>query len=341
MSPYSKPGPVASAAGFRLLRTVAVCVAAACLSAACAINPRIDLADLSQPDQELTLESVPFYAQTEYECGPAALAGVLGAAGVEITPAELSPQIYLPERKGSLQLELLAASRRAGRIPYTLEPEPSALIRELEAGRPVLVFQNLRTPHFPVWHFAVLTGFNARANEFYLNTGEFEFRKDSARSFLRTWDWADRWALVVLRPGELPSEPDLLRYLQAISDFEKVAGSTAAEPAWRKAVEQWPQDHRPYLALGNAEYRSGNYMEAVRLFDKGLEFKPDDAALENNLASALAEAGCAGLARNRLAAYLGGLDPASPWYQDLSHTLSELESLPETGSHPCAGLAGR
>ena len=63
------------------------------------------------------LSSVPFYPQEAYQCGPAALAGVLGAAGVAATPSSLAPQVYLPGRQGSLQLELMAASRRAGRIP--------------------------------------------------------------------------------------------------------------------------------------------------------------------------------------------------------------------------------
>jgi tetratricopeptide (TPR) repeat protein len=263
------------------------------------------------------------------------LAGVLGASGVEVTADQLSPQIYLPERKGSVQVELLAASRRAGRIPYILDPEPAALVRELESGRPVLVFQNLRTPQFPVWHYAVLTGFDPRANLFFLNTGEHQAREEDAGSFLRTWDWAGRWAVVVLQPGELPQDPDRLRYLQAIADFEGVAGPDAAEPAWRKAVAQWPQDHRPYLALGNAAYKSGDYAEAVSQFLNGLELKPDDAALENNLASALAQAGCPRVALARLKDLLEDLDRESPWYVDLSNTLNELSGSLGADSTDC------
>ena len=43
-----------------------------------------------------------------------ALATVLGAAGIGRTPEQLAPQVYLPQRQGSLQVELLGASRRAG-----------------------------------------------------------------------------------------------------------------------------------------------------------------------------------------------------------------------------------
>ena len=45
------------------------------------------------------LTDVPFYPQEEFECGPAALAMVAGAAGVTILPKALVEQVYLPGRK--------------------------------------------------------------------------------------------------------------------------------------------------------------------------------------------------------------------------------------------------
>jgi len=95
------------------------------------------------------LSAVPFFPQTEYQCGPAALATVLVHSGVTTRPETLTPQIYLPGRKGSLQLELLAAARRAGRIPFTLTGGPDALLAELAAGNPVLVLQNLGLRSLP------------------------------------------------------------------------------------------------------------------------------------------------------------------------------------------------
>src|SRR5687767_12923769 len=93
------------------------------------INPPLQVADAlpraagmrSQSPPAPLLLDVPFHPQTDHDCGPAALATVLGASGVAITPEALIPQVYLPGRKGSLQLELVGASRRAGRIPYRVE----------------------------------------------------------------------------------------------------------------------------------------------------------------------------------------------------------------------------
>ena len=65
------------------------------------------------PDQVL-LGTVPFFAQDDHLCGPAALAMVAQAAGRSVTPQQLTPQVYLPGRQGALQVEMLAATRRQG-----------------------------------------------------------------------------------------------------------------------------------------------------------------------------------------------------------------------------------
>ena len=134
---------------------------------ACSVNPKLAL----PAGETLLLGGVPFHPQTEYQCGPAALAGVLGASGVPVRPETLVSQVYLPGRQGSLQLELLGATRRAGRIPYVIDREPAAVLAELEAGRPVLVLQNVLTPSVPRWHYAVVVGSDPARNRFILNTG--------------------------------------------------------------------------------------------------------------------------------------------------------------------------
>ena len=77
---------------------------------------------------------------------------------------ELVAQIYLPERKGSLQPEIIAAVRRYDRVPYRIEPALPALLAELRAGRPVLILQNLGLRSLPRWHYAVVIGYSATAD---------------------------------------------------------------------------------------------------------------------------------------------------------------------------------
>src|ERR1700750_3150622 len=88
------------------------------------------------------LTQVPFYPQDDYYCGPSSLAMAVSAAGVPVTPEELVDQVYLPGRKGSLQVEMLAAARRRGLIAYELAPKVADLLAELAAGTPAIVLEN-------------------------------------------------------------------------------------------------------------------------------------------------------------------------------------------------------
>ncbi|MES9847302.1 MAG: hypothetical protein ABW145_02835, partial [Candidatus Thiodiazotropha sp.] len=108
------------------------------LLAGCASRPPIlpSLLTTETAISRLEIETTPFHPQKKYQCGPAALATLLGHSGVSVTAESLVPLVYLPDKKGSLQIEMVAASRRLGRIPYLIEPDLPTLIGELQAGRP-------------------------------------------------------------------------------------------------------------------------------------------------------------------------------------------------------------
>ena len=321
------------AAGPGRLRVLMLALA---LLSGCSLNPPLELDTLAPAGTAVRLSSVPFFAQTEFQCGPAALAGVLGAAGVATDPATLSPQVYLPARTGSLQLELVAATRRAGRLPYVLAAEPRALLAQLQAGRPVLVLQNLGTPRVPAWHYAVLTGFDAARNRLYLNSGSEREHPVRAPQFLRTWEWAGRWAMVALKPGELPPGADAAVYLEAAAAFERVAEREAATRAWQAAADAWPEQPLPHLALGNLAYRDKALARAAAHYRDGLARNPDDPALANNLASVLGELGCPRRAEALLRPVTATLADDSPWQAAIDATLQELGAQTGADGLSCA-----
>ena len=62
---------------------------------------------------------------------------------MKTSPEALVEQVYLPQREGSLQAEMLAAPRRHGLVSYPLAPRLADLLKEVAAGTPVIVLQNL------------------------------------------------------------------------------------------------------------------------------------------------------------------------------------------------------
>ena len=277
---------------------------------------------------------VPFHPQTRYQCGPAALAGVLGASGIPATPEDLESQVYLPGRQGSLQVELFGATRRAGRIPYPVAGTAQALVAELQAGRPVLVLQNLLTRSVPKWHYAVVVGMQPGGGRVRLNSGIRQGQWQSSSKFMRTWDWGGRWAMLALQPGELPADADPLRYLSAVADFEAVAGADAAAPAWAAAQQRWPGEPRVYLALGNQAHAAGDLAAAAGLYRQGLAHAPGEPVLSNNYASVMAGLGCPAQALAALDAVAAAA--GSPWQAQLAQTRREVQALPSAGRAPAA-----
>ncbi len=240
----------------------------------------------------LELLNTPFYPQERYQCGPAALAMVLKHAGVMITPAELQPLVYIPQKEGSLQLEISAASRRFNRIPYLIQPDLGALIAELQAERPVLVFQNLGLERFPIWHYAVAIGYSALDDEVILRSGTTQRQIMPARRFMNTWERAGRWALVILKPGELPALPVKDTYIKSVAAMEAVAPPEILLKAYQAALTRWPDNTLALFSIAAAHHKLGNLAAAEATYLRLLTDHPGHAAALNNLAEVFADRGC-------------------------------------------------
>lgn len=293
------------------------------LTAACATPPQTAaLRNSAQTYRPVELTSVPFFAQEEYQCGPAALATVLSWSGVNVTPAELTPQVYVPSRQGSLQIELLGATRRHGRIPYVLQPRLTALLTEVAAGHPTLVLLNLGLSWYPVWHYAVVVGYDLERNQIIMRSGRLPRDVLRMEVFERIWARSGYWALLVMPPDKLPATAEESPYLQAVTELERLQQWRPAARAYETALKQWPDSLGAALGLGNARYALADLAGAEQAFRGAVEHHPDAAPAYNNLAQVLAEEGRYREAERmvRQALKLGG--PLQNTYQQ---TLQEIQ----------------
>jgi len=242
--------------------------------------------------KSVELEDTAFFPQKTSQCGPAALATLFRSSGSTVGPDELAPYLYLPGRRGSLQVEVISASRRFGRIPYVIDPEPSALQAELLAGRPVLVLQNLGLRLIPVFHYAVVIGI-LDDDQVVLRSGEERRLVMAGGRFAATWRRADSWGMVLLRPGELPANTAVPeRYLLEVAAIESMGRLDSARAAYEAALARWPDQPDALFGLANTLLAQGQSNEAAGIYRKLIEIQPRHTAAINNLAEALSRQGC-------------------------------------------------
>ncbi|MEA3221260.1 MAG: hypothetical protein OZX49_02381 [Immundisolibacter sp.] len=236
------------------------------------------------------LTETPFFPQREFECGPAALATVLGASGVPVAADDLSREVYLPGRRGSLQAEMLAATRRHGRIAYPVQGLAD-VVAQLQAGLPVVVLQRLGVWPLQTWHYAVVIGFDSARRELVLRSGTERRLVTGLDPFLRSWEPGGNWAFVALQPGRLPAQADAQRYLAAVAAAEASLPVGQRVAAYRAATAVWPALATAHFALGNSLYAQRMQATAEASWRMAIVLQPGHAGAINNLAELLARSG--------------------------------------------------
>lgn len=234
---------------------------------------------------QAALTGTPFIAQSELQCGPAALAMVMGAAGVPMALEDLSKEVFVPERGGSLQIEMLASARRHGLVSTRLNPDLTLLLREVAAGHPAVVLLNLGLSIAPMWHYAVLIGHDLDAHEVLLRSGTTALLRMPMFTFEHTWSRSGKWAFVALPPEQLPLTASALDVSEALAGYERLNPPGPAMAGYRAALQRWPDNLALGLGLGNTLYASGQAREAAEAFEH-LARQHDSAAAWNNLATA-------------------------------------------------------
>lgn len=242
--------------------------------------------------ERVELEQVPFFEQGDFLCGPASLAMLISAAGKPASVESLTPQVYLPGRHGSLQAEMLGATRRAGLVAYTLTPQLEALMREIAAGRPAVVLLNLSFwPAPAIWHYAVVVGYDQEREKFVVRSGH-RARDEWSYSFLEFfWKDSGYWAMLALPPGALPATAREAEFAAAVAALEQAGGKREARESYEALLKRWPTNLVGLFGLGNVDYALGDLAGAERAFRRAAEAHPQSAPAFNNLAHVLAQLG--------------------------------------------------
>ena len=142
----------------------------------------------------------------------------------------------------------------------------------------------------PVWHYAVVVGFDG--DDVILRSGTEQRRIERSSRFLRSWQRGSNWAFVAVEPGELPATATPGAYVRALAGAEPLLDAAAASAATARrssAGRATSSCCSPRPGNGTAPAISkGPRRSTAEL----LAAAPQHAAARNNLANVLAERGC-------------------------------------------------
>lgn len=267
------------------------------------------------------LEAVPFYSQENYQCGPATLAMALSFSGLTLQPEDLVDEVYTPSRKGSLQMAMIGTTRRHGRLAYEISGLDS-LFEEIAAGHPVIILQNLGLSWYPVWHYAVVVGYDTGEEMIILRSGANPRRLMPFGVFEKTWARSNYWGLLVLNPDQLPAVAVEETFVTSVYGLERARQFEAAIVGYHTVLRRWPQNYAARIGLGNSYYAVADLTNSEYAFREAVRLHPHAGAAYNNLAQVLLEQGRKheALEAARKAVSIGG--PSKTVYEE---TLREIE----------------
>jgi hypothetical protein len=303
-------------------RCLAVIATLALLLGGCATVPRVDDAALhSSPDAPVVLlESVPFVAQDAHFCGPASLAMVSGYYGVSLDQRALARQMVIPDREGTLGVELAVAARRQGFATYTGPTDLSGMLLLLKQGQPVIVLQNLGLDIWPVWHYAVVIGYDLQARSLSLRSGDNALVEQSFYTFDATWARGGRWSLLVSPADRVPFHATPRLLVEAAEGLAQAAQPDAALTHYDAGLQRWPSDPALWTARGNRHYLSKRPEAAVQDYQASLALDRRAALVWNNMSYALSAMGC----QNRASVTLQCAERLAPDHPDVRSSRGEL-----------------
>lgn len=149
----------------------------------------------------IRIDKVPFYPQDDYQCGPAALAGVLNYWGINVTPDDIAKDIYSKFAKGTLNIEMKIYADKKGLYSLQYRGNWDDLKSKISEGNPLIVLVDYGVfSSYHVNHFMVVIGYNDEG--VIVNSERTENLFIEKEKFLRIWKKANYWTLLIRQRTE-------------------------------------------------------------------------------------------------------------------------------------------
>ena len=145
------------------------------------------------------IEGVPFVKQTEYDCGPAALAGILAFYGRPVNLETITAIIYLPKLRGTLPMDLERFAKDFGLTTASSAGTVDTLKEAIRSNIPVICLLDLGFGPYRQPHYVTVIGFDDGNGLFIMHDGVTPNRTMAYKAFEKKWVRAGRW-MIMIRP---------------------------------------------------------------------------------------------------------------------------------------------
>ncbi len=159
----------------------------------------VNAADI--PNQSKIVAGVPFFAQDDYQCGPACLAGVLNFLGEKTTPEAVAAKIFREEARGATTLDMAVYPRTIGYDSRWYSGDIRDLRAAVDSGQPRIVFVDYGLGPVSAFHFMVVVGYSPQGA--IVNSGGDEHKVIAWPSFMGPWEKTGHWTLEIAPKGHL------------------------------------------------------------------------------------------------------------------------------------------
>ena len=251
----------------------------------CAMRKGVRLCESDPPALLSDVEiPVPFVRQERWYCGPAALESVFAFWQTAVSQQQIAEQIFSPELRGTLMIDLQRYARERGFWTRLARSDFSEMSAYLADGIPVIALERLHPYVLGRQHITVITGIRDNGRTIVQHTGRSAHRSRPRDGFLRNWQAAGTWMLVVAPPELMADTDEVSVLLEAAVAFERRGKHAAAQAVYERIIALDPASPQAYFNAGNIYLRAGELAAAERAYQGAIAHKEDFADAFNNLA---------------------------------------------------------
>lgn len=144
------------------------------------------------------IKNVPFFPQEENYCGPASLASVLGYWGHNVSQEEVAREIYTPQIKGAINVDLANYAKRKGFDAVSYKGDLEKIKGEVDKGHPLILYLHMGIPLVPRRHYMVAVGYDESKKAVIVYSGKDKDLLIPYEYLLKRWRRTGYWTLLIL-----------------------------------------------------------------------------------------------------------------------------------------------